>query len=764
MGDRTGFVDAAAVALAAATLAWVLIIEPAGRSLGLSADEQTWIAIALALDVALLAMGARLAFALRARPPAYVFIYLAIGGSMLVDVLDSVLEVGFGSEVGRTEDVIFIASAACWVMAAMSRGPVTAAAASGLRHLGARRQVLLITCASVPLAALTLLSVRGAPLSSTTVFVAGVAGAVLSGLVAVRIVSLVGVIRRLADEQGRERFAAMVENASDVILTVDAAHQITYVSPSASAAWGYTPGSLIGRPITDLVAADDAPTLTSHLVRASSLPPRSKLTMEVRVERFGGGHRICNAVAANLASHPGVRGTSMTFGDVTEQRSLEGQLRKRAFNDELTGLANRALFTDRVGQALRRRSSHPSTAALLFLDLDDFKQINDGLGHAAGDQLLIAVARRLAECVRPGDTVARLGGDEFGILLEHPCDTSEAVRAAARMVEVLALPLAVGDLQLTARASIGIAISHEGADAQSLLRDADIAMYEAKGSSRTAWVVFDPDMRTAAAGRISLRSDLERALIADELHLAYQPIYDLRTRRMSSVESLLRWTHPIRGPVSPAEFIPLAERTGQIMGIGTWVLQQACQAASDWNDLGHPVGVAVNVSAVQFQEARFVDRVCEVLRATGLDPHRLTIEITETAIMGDPDATASILSQIRASGAKVAIDDFGTGYCSLAYLKRFAVDSLKIDRSFVCEVEAASTNLLVHNILRLADALGIPTVAEGIEEAEQLENLTQNQCRFGQGFHLARPMSAADLTRLLASTGGRLKPEPALRD
>ena len=761
VGDRTGFVDAAAVALPAATLAWVLIIEPAGRTLGLSADEQTWIAIGLALDVALLAMGARLAFALKARPPAYVFIYLAIGGSMLVDVLDSVLEVGFGSAVGRTEDVVFIACAGFWVAAAMSRGPVTAAPASGLQHLGARRQVLLITCASVPLAALTVLSLRGAPLSSTTVLVAGVAGAVLSGLVMVRIFSLVGVTRRLADEQGRERFAAMVENASDVILTVDSAHRITYASPSAQTAWGYDPRSLVGRPVTDLVAADDGPTLLSHLVRASALPPRSKLTLEVRVERFGGGHRICNAVAANLADHPGVRGISMTCGDVTEQRSLEAQLSKRAFNDELTGLANRALFTDRIGQSLRRRSSDRSTTALLFLDLDDFKQINDGLGHGAGDQLLIAVARRLAECVRPGDTVARLGGDEFGILLEHPCDATEAVRVAARLVEILALPLEVGDLRLSARASIGIALSHDGAEAHSLLRDADIAMYEAKGSSRGAWVVFDPDMRTAAAGRISLRSDLESALIAHELHLAYQPIYDLRTRRMSSVESLLRWTHPTRGVVSPADFIPLAERTGQILTIGTWVLQQACQAASRWNDSGHPVGVAVNVSAIQFQDAGFVDRVGDVLRTTGLDPHRLTIEMTETAIMRDPEATAALLREIRASGVKIAIDDFGTGYCSLAYLKRFAVDFLKIDRSFVCEVTADSTNLLVHNIIGLADSLGIPTVAEGIELAEQLENLTQHQCRFGQGFHLARPMPAADLTELLARTGGRLRPEPA---
>ena len=761
VGDRTGFVDAAAVALASATLAWVLIIEPAGRSSGLTPDDQTWIAVALALDVALLAMGARLALALRARPPAYLYIYMAIGGSMLVDVLDSVLEVGFASEVGRTEDVIFILCAGCWVMAALSRGPVSAAPASGLRHLGARRLVLLITCASVPLAALTLVAVRGAPLEATTVAVVGVAGMVLAGLVAVRIVSLISVVRGLADEQGRERFAAMVENATDVILTIDSTHRITYVSPSASAAWGYEPAALVGRPVTSLVAAEDAQTLTSHLVRAAALPCRSRLSLEVRVQRSGGGHRICNAVAANLADHPGVRGISMTLGDVTAQRSLENELRVRAFNDELTGLANRALFTDRVDQALRRRSGSPTGSAVLFLDLDDFKQVNDGLGHTAGDELLITVGRRLVECVRPGDTVARLGGDVFGILLEQPCDVSDAVQVAARMIEVLALPLRVGELQLGVHASIGIALAEAQADADSLLRDADIAMYEAKGSSRTAWVVFEPGMRTAAAGRISLRADLERALDANELHLVYQPIYDLHRRMMTSVEALLRWTHPTRGAVSPAEFVPLAEQSGQIVDIGRWVLQHACSAAARWNRSGHPVSVAVNVSAIQLQGSGFVNDLRDALRVSGLAPQRLTIEITETAIMGDPDATAAILDAVRASGVRVAIDDFGTGYCSLAYLRRFAVDSLKIDRAFVSEISAGETNQLVHNILRLAEALGIPVVAEGIEDAEQLENLTMHHCGFGQGFHLARPMRGEDLEVLLESTGGLLGLEAA---
>lgn len=490
--------------------------------------------------------------------------------------------------------------------------------------------------------------------------------------------------------------------------------------------------------------------VASQLVRATALPARSRLSLETRIERSGGGRCICEAVAANLTDHPGVGGISITLRDVTDQRALEDELRARAFNDELTGLANRALFMDRVEHALSFRTDRPGDRpAILYIDLDDFKQVNDGLGHAAGDELLGAVGQRLKDCVRPADTVARLGGDEFAILLEHRNGVVDAVTAAARIQEVLRLPLPAGDLHLGVRASIGIAVAEADSTPHDLLRNADIAMYEAKGTSAAEYTVFDSNMRAAAANRISLRSELERALELNQMHLVYQPIFELETQRISSAEALLRWDHPTRGTISPAEFIPIAEQSTQINLIGQWVLERACRDAARWARLGHMIGVNINASAIQFQNPTFADQVRDAVDSSSLPPHLLTVEITETAMMNDPDVTAEILTQLRSVGIKVAIDDFGTGYCSLAYLKRLDVDTLKIDQAFVSEIRSDSNNLLAHNILRLAESLAIPAVAEGIEGQAQLENLTRNGCAYGQGFHLARPMALDALQKFL---------------
>ncbi len=397
-------------------------------------------------------------------------------------------------------------------------------------------------------------------------------------------------------------------------------------------------------------------------------------------------------------------------------------------------MANRALFMNRVEHGLSPRADRSDRIAILYLDLDDFKQVNDGLGHAAGDELLAAVGQRLKECVRPGDTVARLGGDEFAILLEHGDGPADAVTVANRIQEVLTLPLPAGELHLGVRASIGIALAQIGSTPHDLLRNAGIAMYEAKSTGGTKYAVFDSSMRTAAANRISLRSDLEMALALDQLDVVYQPIFDLRTMRISGAEALLRWEHPTKGSISPAEFIPIAEQSGYITVIGEWVLERACLKAAEWARRGHELSVSVNVSTVQLQDPIFADRVREVLESSGLSPQSLIVEITETAMMDDPEATSGILIGLRSMGIRVAVDDFGTGYCSLAYLKRFAVDSLKIDRAFVSEIGLDSENLLAHNILRLADSLGVPSVAEGIEHQAQLDNLALNGCAFGQGF------------------------------
>ncbi len=762
VGDRTGFVDATVLALAAGTLAWLFLVEPSAGDAGLTGSEELWIVLPLALDIAMLAMAARLAFSLKVRPRAYRFIYLAVAGAVIVDVIDSLLELGLRAEVGRFEDPIFIVAFGCWATAALLRGPVASASVSAMRYLSGRRAALLIACLSMPLLALIVQELRGQRPGSATLIVVELVALTIGGLVALRMTGLIASARDLESARGRERFAALVENASDVIVTVDPLLVITYASPSTFAAWGYDPNGLVGRPFTDFVAPDEAPVVASQLERAAMLPIGSRLTIETRVPRSGGGDRICEAVVANLSERGGVEGISITLRDVTDQRSLEEELRARAFNDELTGLANRALFMNRVEHALSVRDGRSARLAILYLDLDDFKQVNDGLGHAAGDELLAAVGQRLTECVRPGDTVARLGGDEFAILLEQGNGIVDAITVANRIHEVLTLPLPAGELHLGVRVSIGIASADTASTSQDLLRNADIAMYQAKSSSSTGYTVFDPSMRTVAANRISLRSDLERAIDLDQLHVAYQPIFDLKTMRVSGAEALLRWEHPDRGSISPAEFIPIAEQSGHIKVIGRWVLDQACRDAAGWASRGHNLGVSVNASAIQLQDPTFANQVREALDSSMLMPTSLTVEVTETALMNDPEATSAILTRLRAVGVKVAIDDFGTGYCSLAYLKRFAVDSLKVDQTFVSEVRADSEDLLAHNILRLADSLAVYAVAEGIEYQAQLENLAANGCAFGQGFFLARPMKGDDFDAFLeAMPYTRRHPEEA---
>jgi diguanylate cyclase (GGDEF)-like protein len=380
---------------------------------------------------------------------------------------------------------------------------------------------------------------------------------------------------------------------------------------------------------------------------------------------------------------------------------------------------------------------------LLLLDLDEFKLVNDGLGHAAGDQILVAVSKRLAGCVRSGDTVARLGGDEFVLLLEDPTSTSHAERTAQLLLAVLETPLRAGPLELPIRGSIGIALAQEDSTPESLIQDADIAMYAAKSSPSNSTMLFTEPMRHAATRRIEMRSELERAIGTDALRLLYQPIVDLQRNMPAGFEALLRWTHPERGAISPVEFIPLAEQSQLIGRIGRQVLFEATRQAALWNSDGRAISMSVNVSAIQFQEPGLVDEVREALSRSGLSPRNLTLELTETALMGDPQATETALIALRGMGVKLAIDDFGTGQCSLTYIKRFAPDSLKIDRAFVTEITDTGTQtLLAHGILRLADGLGIRCVAEGIETIEQATNLRAHGCAYGQGYLFSRPIDA----------------------
>ena len=430
---------------------------------------------------------------------------------------------------------------------------------------------------------------------------------------------------------------------------------------------------------------------------------------------------------------------------------LEDQLVHQALHDPLTGLANRALFGDRLEHALARPMPPGTTVAVLLIDLDDFKDLNDSLGHDAGDDLLTIIAARLQGHAGAGDTVARLGGDEFGLLLEDT-NAAQAMRMAEVMLEALARPVVLRGRDLVPTASIGIAIA-AGEDAETLLRNADTAMYAAKRQGKGRHTLFEPAMHATLLKRVDLAADLSRAVQDSQLHLCYQPEVHLRSGRIVGLEALLRWHHPTRGEVSPGEFIPIAEDSGLIVPIGRWVLQQACHQAKRWQQqwpATPPLTLAVNLSARQLQHPAILDEVRAALAAADLDPHNLVLEITETAVMEQLHAAVAILTRLRELGVRLALDDFGTGYSSLSYLQRLPVDILKIDRTFIGGVTgSAEESALARAIITLGQTLGLETVAEGIETAEQLATLRELGCQLGQGYHLARPLGPTAVDALL---------------
>jgi diguanylate cyclase (GGDEF)-like protein len=431
-----------------------------------------------------------------------------------------------------------------------------------------------------------------------------------------------------------------------------------------------------------------------------------------------------------------------------ERAEATATLAQLALHDSLTGLPNRTLLFDRLEHALRRAARRTTPVAVLFLDLDRFKVVNDSLGHDAGDALLVGVAHRLQEAVRPGDTVARFGGDEFVVLCDRVRDVDEAARVATRLVEVLREPFPVGAGEVVVSASIGISLSGRRADtATRLLRDADTAMYRAKERGGAGHHVFDHALHDRAVGRLRLEGALRRALEREELQVAYQPQIELSTGEPVAVEALVRWDHPARGVVPPAQFVPLAEETGLIIPIGAWVLERACADL-----VPHDLAVSVNLSGRQLAQRDLIPTVQQILRATGLPPERLCLEVTESVLIDDTDAAHAALVALRDLGVRLSIDDFGTGWSSLSYLKRFPFDELKIDQSFVTGLGATdSDEAIVAATIDMAHALGLVVAAEGVEGEEQLRVLTRLGCDRAQGFHIARPAPVQHLASRLAA-------------
>jgi diguanylate cyclase (GGDEF)-like protein/PAS domain S-box-containing protein len=561
-----------------------------------------------------------------------------------------------------------------------------------------------------------------------------------------------------------ERFRSLVQNSSDVISIIDADGSVRYHSESVRRVLGYDPAELVDVDPITLVHPDDRE-LVTRFVADAALRPGVTAAEIWRVRHRDGTWLHTETVANNLLDDPNVRGLVLNTRDVSDRKQLEAQLVHQAFHDGLTGLANRTLFAERVEHALTRAG--PGHLAVLFIDLDDFKHVNDSLGHAAGDQLLAAASRRLRGSLRPSDTAARLGGDEFAVLLERVTDATAAAVVAGRILDTLHQPFGIGGRTIPIKASIGVAAGRPGLDSvEELLRNADVAMYAAKAGGKDRYELFRPEMHADMLQRLELEAELRDAAELGQLVLHYQPIVELASGRITRVEALVRWGHPAKGLLVPSAFVPLAEERGLIGPIGSWVLLEACQQARRWQERfpdAPPLSVHVNLSGRQLEDQRLVGEVMQALETSSLVPRLLTLEITETVLVSDVETLGRRLRELKGLGVHLAIDDFGIGYSSLSYLRSFPIDMLKIDKAFVDGLgRGQEGTALAHAIIRLGHTLRLHTVAEGIEEAEQAANLAELGCQDGQGYLFARPLDATAMTELLERTladGGFFLPE-----
>jgi len=575
--------------------------------------------------------------------------------------------------------------------------------------------------------------------------------------------SLVGTVGTLDDitvrrdtERERQRLIDIFEATEDHVGICDTHGALLYLNAAAKRTFGFESDDEVARHVVE----DLFP---------PSVAERMQLEIRPEVERTGrwAGELMMLVpdvglipVSAQILLHPGADGDEPHFSailhDISERKAFEHRLAHQATHDPLTGLPNRTLLIDRLEGALARARRHNRRVAVLFLDLDHFKVVNDSLGHGLGDRLLVAIAERLSIALRPEDTVARFGGDEFVVLCEDLVSQHDAIAIAERVDEAVSGPFVIDDTEVFVGVSIGIALPDDtDADPETLIRDADAAMYRAKDRGRSRWELFDNAMRASAVDRLDIENALRRALDRRELRVFYQPVIDLTSGRVDGVEALLRWEHPERGLLNPGDFITVAEETGLIVPIGSWVLDQACRQVQRWHasaERTDPLTVAINISGRQLGHPRLVEDLAAVLADTSIDPSLVELEITESVLMDDVEMSAETLGRLHALGVHLAVDDFGTGYSSLSYLRRFPVDILKVDQSFVDGLgEDSSDSAIVTAIITLAHTLGLRAVAEGVETALQLTELRRLGCDRAQGFHMARPASGNDIGELLAA-------------
>ncbi|MDB6091038.1 MAG: putative signaling protein [Gammaproteobacteria bacterium] len=547
-----------------------------------------------------------------------------------------------------------------------------------------------------------------------------------------------------------DRYASLIANASDVIMIVAADGALRFVSPASERTLGFRPEEITGKMLPDLWVGEDGERLRGFLAEVAATPSGTVGPVELRIER-GTKRYVIEGVGSNLTQDPAVQGLALNFRDISERKALEEQLRQLAFHDPLTLLANRNLFRDRVQHALTLVVREQSSVAVMFLDLDNFKNINDSLGHDAGDRLLQAAAQRIVKATRSSDTVARLGGDEFAVLMEGIATTAEVEGLAAALIETLDAPFTLDGMQVRVGASIGVASSTYQIGAEALLSNADIAMYHAKAAGKNRYATFQAKMQDMLQERLRLEADIGRALDREEFFVEYQPIVDLGTRSLLGVEALVRWRHPEAGVLMPARFIQVIEECGQIEKLGRWVLRRACHDLCSWRDAiagGARLRLAVNISGRHLQNGDLAGDVAQALQESGLEPGNLVIELTESTIMYNTDANLERFHRLKALGIRLAIDDFGTGYSSLSYLHRFPIDILKIDRSFVSRLTNSDNGSEVASaVINLGETLGLDTVAEGIELEPQVAALLELGCVAGQGFLFASPSSLEQISK-----------------
>jgi diguanylate cyclase (GGDEF)-like protein/PAS domain S-box-containing protein len=707
-------------------------------------DRRTSVAYPLG-DFVILATVVRLVVGRGRRPASF---WLLIGGLVTLLAADGLF--GYLTLSGEfSEHTILDAG---WIIFYVALG--AAALHPSMRDLSVataeRRPVSigrLVVIASAVLLAPAMLFAQDAIGNVTDATPIALTGAFVVALVLVRIV---GLVRDAAELKSEARFRALVDKSSDAIVVIDGDARIQYHTPSTRPLLGRRAVELEGAKITELLSHSDEQRLRVILENHSGTT-----NVDWHVRHGDGGWRDLEVIVVDLRGTADVDGIVLTMRDITKRKQLDVELRHQALHDSLTGLPNRLLFADRVDHALQRAERDCAAVAVLFLDIDEFKVVNDSLGHAAGDEVLVAVASRLLTATRTGDSVARLGGDEFGFLLELGDVDDGARLAALRIQDALLAPFVVGDKEMQLHASIGIAVGSPATHTfDDLLRDADLAMYVAKRKGKGRFELFQPEMHEDATHRLQVAAEMPGGMDRGEFVVYYQPIVNISSRRMIGVEALVRWQHPKRGLLMPGEFIQIAETTGLIGALDRWILRQACRQAKAWKDTGatdDSFYVSVNISARHLQELNIGRDIREGLLASGLPAKSLVLEVTETALIEDVDSATAILTDLKKIGVRIAVDDFGTGYSSLTHLVKFPLDIIKIDKTFVDRVVSGrGGDVMVRAVVELAHTLGLTAIAEGVEQPEQARALEELDCPMAQGYLFSVPVPPAQLEALLA--------------